>query len=156
MPNISALFQLNLDYLEIFSLQAPIKNYKEISPMKPTMIQANIQPDKYEANWRHCDFVNVHKIHMWQPRIKNHKARFLLRSIKGVKKQCLFCYPPTGPLKDVCTCQYHVILSQTLWSTFRAESIVASDRNFWAAITCKLLLWPYVFLILHFCNYCER
>ena len=41
MPHISVLFQLKLDYLEIFSFN---------SPMKAALIQADRQTDKHEAN----------------------------------------------------------------------------------------------------------
>ena len=50
--HISALFQLKLDYLEIFSFESPIKIYSENSPMKHALIQADTQKDKYEENWR--------------------------------------------------------------------------------------------------------
>jgi hypothetical protein len=105
VPHISALFQLQLDYLEIFCFKSPIKNKTEISPIKAALILADRQTDKYGAKWCLWNCTNAHKIHTWQPRRKNHKARFQLRSINGVKKQNMFCYLPIGVLEDICTCQ---------------------------------------------------
>ena len=48
--NISTLFQLKLNYLEIFLFKPPIKNYTQTSPMKAALIQADRQTDKYVAN----------------------------------------------------------------------------------------------------------
>jgi hypothetical protein len=109
--HISALFQLQFDYLKIFIFKVPIKNYTENSPTKAALIQADRQTNKYEANWRLCDSANAHKTHMWQPRRKNHKAGFQLRPIPGVKKQSLRSYLPLGIFKYICTSQEHVILS---------------------------------------------
>ena len=38
------------------------ENYMEISPMKTTLIHADRQTDKYENNWRVCDYSNAHNI----------------------------------------------------------------------------------------------
>ena len=48
---------------------------------------------------------------IWKLKSKTNKATFSWAWIKGVKKQTLFCYLPIAVLKDVCTCQLHVILS---------------------------------------------
>jgi len=50
VPHISVRFQLQLDYLEIFSCK---------SPVKAALIQADRQTDKYEANYRLCDYANA-------------------------------------------------------------------------------------------------
>jgi hypothetical protein len=103
--DISDLFQLKLDYLEIISFKSQIKNEWEITSIKTALIQADRQTDKYEAKWRLCDCTNVHKIHMWQPRRKNHKAKFQLRSVNVVKKQIIFSYLPLGVFEHICNCQ---------------------------------------------------
>jgi hypothetical protein len=60
MPHYSAIFQLKLDYLEIFSWKLTIQNYTENALMKVALKQADRQTDKYEANWRLCDPANAH------------------------------------------------------------------------------------------------
>jgi hypothetical protein len=64
VPHISDIFQLKLDYLEIFSRKITIQNYKEISPMTAALIQTYRQTDKYEGNRCPCDYAEGHKIHM--------------------------------------------------------------------------------------------
>lgn len=91
------------------------------------------QTDEHKANWSLCDCTREHKNLLWERRRKISEATFRLRWISGVKHQP--CYLPLGVPKDICTCQLHVILSpKTPWSTFRADSRVISDRNFWAGL----------------------
>jgi hypothetical protein len=105
--------------------------------MKAALIHANRQKDKHEANWPFCDCAKAHKNHMWQTKCMTYKATFRLRWIKGVQKQSMLFRQQLVDLKDVCTCQLHVILSpQTTWSTIDSESLVNSERNFSAPFEC--------------------
>ena len=77
---------------------------------------------------------------MWQPRRKNSKAKFRLRRINGLKQQNLFRCLPLGVPKDIYMSVACNFVTQTPRSTFRADSPMTSDRNFWAAIKCISLV----------------
>jgi len=155
VTHISVLFQIKFDYLEIFSFKPTIKKYTEISPMKAALIHADRQTDKYESNWCLCDCTNAYKNLMWQTRRKNHKVRFQLRPINGVKKQSMFRYLPIGVLKDVCTWQLHVILSHKHHGLHFVQTVQWPPTEI-SEQQLNVILWPYVFINLHLCYYCER
>jgi len=83
----------------------------EISPKKAALIHADIEKDKHKLRWRLCNYGNAHKISCDSRRLRPKRQYFACAWIKGVKKQSLFCYLPIRVLKDICTCQLHVILS---------------------------------------------
>jgi len=109
--------------------------------IKQNCVPASVQTRKKNS----CDSRSVRRT----------RQHFGCVSLKSVKKKNLFCCLPTRVLKDVYTCQLHVILSHKHHSLHFVQivnwppiEISEQQRN--------VRLWPYFFLNLHFSSYCER
>jgi hypothetical protein len=66
-----------------------------------------------------------------------------------------FRYLPLAVRKDICTCKLHVILSHrrdgpNFVKIVQWPSTEISEQQL------NVLRWPYVFINLHLCNYCQR
>ena len=77
-------------------------------------------------------------------RVRQATQHFSCTSIKGVKKKSLFCYLPTGVLKDVCTCYLHVILSHKLHGLHFVQTVQWHTTEIYEQ-QLNVLLWSYVF-----------
>jgi hypothetical protein len=118
----------------------------ENSSMKSVLIHADRQTYKHKAKWCLCNYTNAHENSCDSQIVRRTTQHFSCAWIREVKKKILFCYLTIAVLKDVCTCQLHVILSHRCHGLHFVQTVQWPPTEI-SQQQLNLLLWPYVFLI---------